>query len=807
MNSLLQMTPPEPAWWENLLANPLTLFCYGLVLLVLFGWYFATEHENRKRNVGTLLLFLVVVLCTYAIIPPSQKLKAAIDIQGGSSFTMQVQPREDEDGKMVPVTELDTENAITIIETRLSQGGIAEPVVFRQGVSRFVVQMPGIKPEEAQRIRKLLETAAKLELRQVHPNSDSLVSDIESGNHIEPGYRLFDYKYKINEGEADEQELTRKILLNRRPAVEGRDILSAYPDATGGGRVDITLDGKGEDKMIALTGPMTAGRDRIAIVLDGQCISAPTVQSVPLGKQFQITGLNAKNEASELAKNLMNPINNPLKVDNEQTVSPTYGKTVVKQGLLSGIVGLLATFVFILLYYRLAGFIALVGLIVNTLMLFGIMAMFGMAFSLPGIAGMVLTIGMAVDANVLIYERLREEIEAGKSIKNAIAVAYEKAFTAIFDSNFTSLITALILFWRASGTVKGFAVTLTIGLVSSLFASILVTRVLFRWGVDLNMIKRFKFLNLIKGANFDFLGKRKLAALLSLAMVVVSIAIVAIKKEKSLGIDFTGGTLITYVVGNNDVLHQVEVETALKGMTLKKDAFVQEQTQPVTGRLLTVRCDNDDATAILEKIEATFPEITKLEKPSREEVSALLGKESLRDSCYALIAGMALIFLYVAFRYRLSFAVGALIALFHDVIISAGFVVLFGNQLSLIHIGAILTIAGYSINDTVIIFDRIRESLRYSTGSLKDIMNEAINATLSRTILTSGATLFSVMALYFFGGPSMRDFSLMILIGIVVGTYSSIFVASALVLWWSKVTNADYSEVEATETTAVEVVG
>jgi SecD/SecF fusion protein len=223
--------------------------------------------------------------------------------------------------------------------------------------------------------------------------------------------------------------------------------------------------------------------------------------------------------------------------------------------------------------------------------------------------------------------------------------------------------------------------------------------------------------------------------------------------------------------------------------------------------LLTVRCDNDDATAILEKIEATFPAITKLEKPSREEVSALLGKESLRDSSYALMAGMGLIFLYVAFRYRLSFAVGALIALFHDVIISAGFVVLFGNQLSLIHIGAILTIAGYSINDTVIIFDRIRESLRYSSGSLKDIMNEAINATLSRTILTSGATLFSVMALYFFGGPSMRDFSLMILIGIVVGTYSSIFVASALVLWWSKVTNADYREVQETETSTVEVVG
>jgi SecD/SecF fusion protein len=179
----------------------------------------------------------------------------------------------------------------------------------------------------------------------------------------------------------------------------------------------------------------------------------------------------------------------------------------------------------------------------------------------------------------------------------------------------------------------------------------------------------------------------------------------------------------------------------------------------------------------------------------------------MQDSAVALVIGMVLIFFYVSFRYRLSFAVGAIIALFHDVIISCGLVVLLGNQLSLIHIGAILTIAGYSINDTVIIFDRIRENLRYSSGTLKDIMNEAINATLSRTILTSGATLFAVMSLYVFGGPAMRDFSLMIIVGIIVGTYSSIFVASALVLWWSKVTGADYREAEQTEAAHVEVVG
>jgi SecD/SecF fusion protein len=553
---------------------------------------------------------------------------------------------------------------------------------------------------------------------------------------------------------------------------------------------------------------MTANVDSIAIVLDGVCISAPQVKQVPLGKQFQITGLNAQGEAVSLAKNLMNPINNPLKVDEERTVSPTLGAAVVKQGIMSGIVGLVATFLFILIYYRFAGMVALVGLVINTVMLFGIMAMFGFAFSLPGIAGIVLTIGMAVDANVLIYERLREEIAAGKSVKNALAIAYEKAFTAIFDSNFTSLITALLLFWRASGTVKGFAISLTIGLVASMFASILVTRVLFRWCVDMNMIKTFKFANIIKASHFDFLGKRKITAVFSIVLVIASIGIYFVKKEKALGIDFTGGTIITYTIGEKEALPFAAVESAIKNMPLQKSAVAQEEQNLVTGRLLTVRCDNKDAPLVEETLAKTFPEIGTMDlKPSREEVSALLGKEFLVDSSLALLMGMVLIFLYVSLRYRLSFAVGAIIALFHDVIISCGLVVIFGNQLSLIHIAAILTIAGYSINDTVIIFDRIREQLRYSTGTLKDIMNEAINATLSRTVLTSGATLFSVAALYLFGGQSMRDFSLMILIGIVVGTYSSIFVASALVLWWAKITRADYREMDETKAEPVEVVG
>ncbi len=797
-----------PVWLEKVTTDPLGLFFYGLILLVLFGWYFATEHERRKRDVGTVLLVLVTLLCLIALLPLERKLKGAIDIMGGSSFTMKVQPRDDEEGNKLQVTEQDTDNAITIIEKRLNESGIAEPVIFRQGINRLVVQMPGVKPEDAAAVKKKLQEAAKLELREVHPQSDMLADQVAAGEHIEPGYKVFQYVYKVAEGTPEEKEMTSNILLNRRPAVQGNDIVRASPDVMGGGRVDITLNGDGEDKMIALTAPMNAGRDRIAIVLDGRCISAPVVQQVPLGKQFQITGLNAQGEAVSLAKNLMNPINNPLQLDEERTVSPTLGAAVVKQGVMSGVVGLIATFLFILLYYRFAGFVALVGLVVNTLMLFGIMAMFGFSFSLPGIAGIVLTIGMAVDANVLIYERLREEIAAGKSVKSAIGVAYEKAFTAIFDSNFTSLITAIVLFWRASGTVKGFAITLTIGLVASMFASILVTRVLFRWCIDRNMIKTFKFANLIKSADFDFLGKRGVAALLSFVLIIASAGVYLVKKERSLGIDFTGGTIITYDLGQRQGMPFTEVEKVIKGMTLQKSATAQEEMNLVTGRLLTVRCDNKDAPMIEQQLAASFPEVVKDNLvPSREEVSALLGMEFLRDSGLALVLGMGLIFLYVGMRYRLAFAVGAIIALLHDVIISCGLIVILGNQLSLIHIAAILTIAGYSINDTVIIFDRIRETLRYSTGSLKDIMNEAINATLSRTILTSGATLFSVAALYLFGGQAMRDFSLMILIGIVVGTYSSIFVASALVLWWAKVNNADYRETEESSAETVEVVG
>ncbi len=780
----------------NILQDPLVLFLTGLTLMGMFFWYFATEIERRKRNIGTVLTIGVAALCILAASPPSEKLKGGIDILGGSSFSLRIQEKEDEEGRKMPITTEQVDQAITVIEKRLNSMGTAEPLIARQGDSGILVQMPGVEPEESQKIRSTLEKVAKLEFRQVSPDNDQVGEDgrtlaarVAAGDEIRPGFKAYQHKHKDSDGNA----ISQPILLSSRGALGGSDIADAYPSPQQSDAVGITLNGDGTDKMIALTKDMRSGVDRIAIVLDGEVISAPVVNQVPLGKQFIIEGLNEPGEVKELARSLMNPLENPLIVDEERSVSPTLGSAVVQQGLLAGLLALAFTFVFVLIYYRVSGFIAIIGLILNCIMLFGIMAMFGFTFTLPGIAGMILTIGMAVDANVLIYERLREEMATGKTLKQSIEAAYEKAFTAIFDANITSLITALILFWLGSGSIKGFAITLTIGLLSSMFSAILVTRVLFRWSLDGKLFSNLSFLNLIKTGKFNFLGSRKIWISISLVMVAISIIAFSVRQERALGIDFTGGTRIQFLLGEEKTVSLEEVNKALSTIELTKAAFPQEENNPSSGTLLTIRCATPDTAAIISKLREAIPILAErvpdtqkyVIQESKEEVSALIGGTFLKESMVALTLGLLGILLYITFRFEFSFALGGFVAILHDIVISLGIIVMLGGELSLIHVGAILTIAGYSINDTIIIFDRIRENLLLQTGSTERIMNDAINATLSRTILTSGATLISVAILAFLGGDALSDFGLIIFIGIIVGTFSSIFVASPIVLWWS----------------------
>ena len=778
--------------------DPLILFLTGLALLVLFFWYFATEIERVKRAIGTALLIGVCALCLTAVVPPKEKLKGGIDIIGGSSFTLRVQPRDKDNPE--PPTVQQVEQAISILRKRLDSSGTNEAQIVRQGDDRIVVQMPGVSEAEATRIKAIIQKVAKLELHEVSKRNDELGPDrktlaqrVMEGSEKIPGYRAYMMSGKNDDGVAYETP----ILLNRRVALGGSNVKQAYPDPNDSNVVDILLDSEGADKMIALTKNMAKGQDRIAIVLDGKVISAPVVQSVPLGSRFTISGLYEPGEARELADALMNPLENPLSVEANGHVSAAYGTALIKQGIYAGIIGLALTFGFVLIYYRTAGLIAIVGLIVNGIILFGVMAIFGFPFTLPGIAGLVLTIGMAVDANVLIYERLREEIATGKSLANSVNLAYEKAFSAIFDSNITSLLTAAILYYFASGPIKGFAVTLIVGLLSTLLASILVTRVLFRWGLHFKLLKKLSFLNLVPSVTIDFLSKRKLSFMILIVIYLASIGGGIVRKDTMLGVDFTGGTTIDFQLPEDKSLPLSEVKAALATIDLEKEAYPTILSNPASGQTLSIRSANADVEKIVTGLRSSIPLLgqthpdEKTGEPvfnisaDQQLVSSLLGKTFLRQSLIALGLSLIGILIYIAIRFEFAFAVGAFVTTINDVLLTLGIIILCGRELSLIHVGALLMLAGYSINDTIIVYDRIRERLQVDTGSVKDIMNDAINSTLSRTLLTSGTTILTVVVLFFFGGPTLKDFSFTVLIGLVIGTLSSIFVAAPLVLIWS----------------------
>jgi SecD/SecF fusion protein len=436
----------------------------------------------------------------------------------------------------------------------------------------------------------------------------------------------------------------------------------------------------------------------------------------------------------------------------------------------------------VLVYYRFVGLIANLALLVNLVLLIGALTMFNFVLTLPGIAGIILTIGMAVDANVLIYERLREELAAGKSLKIANQLAYDKAFSSIFDANVTTLITAVILFWKATGPVKGFAISLTLGILASMFTVLIVGRNAASWFIDTGRIKRVSMMNLISPQKFDFLRRGLIATLLSLALLLAGATAFYLRGDRNFGVDFRGGDLLTLSTASEVSLGQVRAAIQPLGLD---DAPIQ-RSQQGDRTYITIRSQINTSDAIQNQLMQALPE-AGLKVEGSERVGALVGGELARNSLIALGLGLIGILIYVTFRFELSFAVGAIVAVLHDVLLTVGIFALLGRELTITMVGAILTIAGYSINDTIVVFDRIREGLASGQrGTIEQIMNRSINQTLSRTVLTGGATLVPMFCLYLFGGSVLRDFALAILIGVLVGTYSSIFIASPIVLWWTR---------------------
>jgi SecD/SecF fusion protein len=760
--------------------SPTIVFLWGLLLLFLLFFYLGTTVHRSKKIAGTSLILLMALFCAWAI--NSFGIKKGIDIGGGSSFTVQLQPGEGTDGKPQKITPDSIQQAIAILEKRLNPNGEKDLTMAPAGEDRILIQMPGIKPEDVENVRQTIQQVAHLEFRLVNSQSTSLIEGAKKGGLIPPGWMELPYKEN-----ADRPELPHTILVKPRADLDGSFVTNAYAynDPLKGWAISLEFSGEGSK----LFGKLTTDNvnHQLAIVVDNVVISAPNLNEPILGGRAEISGKFKENEARALATALQNPLKNPMKIIEESSVSAGLGEATIKQGVYTGIVGSALIAVFMLIYYRFAGLVALAGVAVNLLMIFGAMALFNITLTMPGIAGIALTVGMGVDANVLIYERLREEIRNGKPFISALVTAFEKAFAAIFDVHVTTLITSLILFFLASGLVKGFALTLTVGIFGTLFGALIVTRVVFNWFADAGKFTHAKFAEFIPHRTFDVLSYAKPFIIGSFALAAISLATFFIKGKDGIGIDFRGGSLVRFQVNQGQTVTEKEI-TALLPVSKFGQWYEQRSATPTSGELLTIRCESDKKEEIRTTLANAFPQ--KLHDGEIQTVGSVVGSELAVRSAWAYVAAMVAILIYLSVFYEFPFALGAIVALFHDCIIVVGLSVLFGQELSVIHIGAVLTVAGYSINDTIIVFDRIREIIRAKagTGKIRDIMNEAISITLSRTLLTSLTALMPMLALFIFGGPAMKEFSLPITIGIIVGTYSSIYIAAPIVLWYARKT-------------------
>jgi len=742
-------------------------------MLVLFGWYFATDQGLRKRLLALTLTALLVAFSIVTIWPPENKIALGLDIQGGTSFLIRLVPGDKTINKGM------LEQAVEVIRKRVDYFGASEPIISPVGNDRILVQIPGLDTAKIQEARDQLSRVAKLEFRLVYPDEGQRLKKIDAGQDvIPPEYRIEAYKHAA---EGNEKPIEERLLVKKKADLGG-DRVSGSNAYYGneGWTVQLKFDSEGAKKFGQITEQYKG--HRFAIVLDGLIQSAPVIRDAIYGGDAVITGKFSEEEARGLASVLENPLQTPVSIEEERSVSPTLGMDSIRASILAGLVGLVITLVCVAIYYKIPGLVANLALLINIVLLIGALTMFHFVLTLPGIAGIILTIGLSVDANVLIYERLREEMALGKSLKVAVKAAYEKAFSSIFDANVTTLITAAILFWKASGPVKGFAIALTLGILASLFTALIVGRNCLGWFVDTGKLKRISMLHLISSKNINFLGKGFIACMCSLALLSAGGMAFYMRGDRNFGVDFRGGDLITLSAPSKIDIGQVR--NALKPIGFA-DASIQESAQGGKS-YITIRTPLNTSDKVEKQIIQANPS-AGFNVEGSERVGALVGGELAKSSLIALGLGILGILIFVTFRFELSFAVGAIVALLHDVLITVGMFSLLGRELTLTMVGAVLTIAGYSINDTIVVYDRIREGLASGRrGSIEQIMNESINQTLSRTILTSTVTLIPILCLFFFGGAVLRDFSLAIIIGVVVGTYSSIFIASPIVLWWTR---------------------
>ncbi len=658
--------------------------------------------------------------------------------------------------------------SIEVVRRRVGELGDLGASIQRQGSDRVVVQVSGLG--DPQRLKSLLSQTGKLSFRTV----DASMSAEDAINNGPPA---------VSEVLYTQDDPAIPYLLEKRALASGADLLDAqatFNAQTNEPVVSLLFGSTGAERLGQATGQNAART--LAIVLDGQVISV--VKDPIIGGRGQISGDFSTEGASDLAVLLRSgALPATLTVVEERTVVPSLGMDSIEAGVDSAVIAAGLVVALMLGLYGFFGFLAVVALFANVIMIVAVLTVTGSTLTLPGIAGIVLTIGMAVDANVLIYERIREEYRSGKGLVQAIDTGFSRAFTTIIDANMTTLIAAGILFYLGSGAVRGFSVTVAIGIITTVFTAFTLTRWLFATWVrtrEPRHLPRGVRTGIFDGIHIPFMGIRRYTFLVAAALTIASLLGLA-TVGMTLGIDFNGGSIIEVKARSGDA-DIVDIRNRLDELNLgdiQAENFGNRQTA-----LIRIQSQDGGENAEQSAITLVRGELEDAYEFRRVEVvGPSVSSQLTRTATLGVLAALAAILVYIWLRFEWQFALGAVIATLHDVILTMGLFVLFGIEFNFSSIAALLTIVGYSLNDTVVVYDRMRDNLkRYTKMPLNVLIDASINQTLSRTILTSVTTMLALAALYIFGGEVIRAFAFVMLFGVIVGTFSSIYIAAPVLI-------------------------
>jgi protein-export membrane protein SecD/preprotein translocase SecF subunit len=755
---------------------------------------YVTRNVKAKGPVWTsvrkrlLIIGAVVAMSLWAIYPPRQTIKLGLDLNGGVHLVLRV--KTDDALKQQPGATADeiVEQSLRTIERRVNELGVAEAVVARYTErDQILVELPGVADVDG--AKKAIKSTAQLKLTLIErgPFFDREAALQAYDNALPP-------ELEILPGRSDAQGAGASgyYVVQKAAAASGSDLRDARQsfDELNRPAVGFTLKEEAAQRFADFT-ERNVNRS-MATVLDGRVTSVATIASRIAG-QGQIVGVSREEMIEQVINFKSGALPADLEYVEERTIGASLGEASIRSGIVASIGGLVLVLLFMLGYYRLAGLNAVASILLNLLILVALVALIPVTMTLPGIAGLILTIGMGVDSNVLIFERIKEEIGKARNARAAVSAGFDRVWLTIVDTHITSLIAAAFLFQFGTSSIRGFATTLTIGLVANVFTAVFVSRTLF------DLILRYRRAStdapIISGPvygsggrtrrNFNFTRWGVPAMVLSLVIICAGVATVA-TKGLPLGIDFSGGTLVVAEFAEQGVTEDAVRAAVAK---LPGDEVVQRYGRAEERRFL-IRLPLAEKAVQSTILETGVRHVTQALEDAklpafrivdRELVSAAIGRDLQWRGIYATIASIVAITIYIGFRFRYSFAIGGIVATFHDVLVTLACLSVAGYDLSLNVTAAILTVIGYSVNDTIVIFDRVRENARSSPGrSLASAVNLSVNETLSRTVITAGTTLLSVLSLYLFGGEALRGFAFTMLVGIISGTWSTVFIASAI---------------------------